>query len=321
MPLSGRDRKGEDQMKKLFSILLAVVMLGSAAISASAAGDHMYLIKDSDRRELTREELWQWDYESLGYILNEIFARHGYVFSSGGKYDNYFSSMPWYKPNPNWRKDSPMNKTEWNNEALVKEVRQEMRATKNYNKGGKNVWSYYSSGFDTIQGFDYVEFKTSQKLAVYSAPSEASWRGANGKAVVSANGAVFSDGTEKGWLLVMYETNNGGVRVGYIDKSKVRGKVEGDVYNAELAFGYLPATVTESCTLTDDPSRQSSVIMTLNSGDKVTFLTNYFDRTSWAYIETTTPDGLVCRGFIPAGALDTGMTDQDTIGEGIEGEG
>lgn len=307
-------------MKKLLCMLLAAMLL-SGVVVTTACADDMYLIRDSDKRELTKDELWQWDYESLGYILNEIFARHGYVFESGGKYDNYFRTMPWYKPNANWRKESPMNKTEWANEALVKDVRQEMRNTKNYNKGGKSVWTHYSSGFDVIQGFEYVEFKTKQKLEVYSAPDSGSWRGASGKASVSVNGAIYSDGAERGWLLVMYETNNGGVRVGYIDKSKVKGKVTGSVYNEEVAFGYLPATVLESCTLTDDPSKQTSAIMTLQSGDQVTFLTNYFNRNSWAYVETKTPDGLTCRGFVPASALDTAMTDEDTVGEEEEYDG
>lgn len=308
-------------MKKLAVMMLVLLMLFSVMVSA-ALGDRMYLIPDSDRRELTWEELWEWDYESLGYILNEIFARHGYVFRSGEKYDNYFSTMPWYKPNPNWRKDSPMSRIEWNNEALVKQVRQEMRDTNNYNKGGKNLWKTYSSGFDVIQGFGYVQFKKSQKLPVYSAPSTASYRGANGKASVSANGAIYADGSENGWLLVMYETNNGGVRVGYIDKGQIKGKVEGETYNQELSFGYIAATVIEDCVLTDDPAKQSTSIMTLRAGEQVTYLTSYFNRNAWAYVETRTPDGLLCRGFIPSTSLDTGMTDEDIIGEGeVEGDG
>lgn len=307
-------------MKKIPSLLLALVLFCTVfTVSASAAGDHIYLIPDSNSRKLTEEELWEWDYESLGYILNEIFARHGYVFRSGERYDNYFSTMPWYTPDPNWRSNNPMNSVEWYNEGLVKQVRQQMRDTKNYNKGGKSVWTHYSSGFDVIQGFDYVEFKKQQKLPVFSAPTEASWRGANGKAVLGTAGAVYSDGTERGWLLVMYETNKGGVRVGYINKDAVKGKVEGSVYNQELSFSYLTASVTANCSLTDDPVGQASVIMTLPAGAQVTYLTSYFNRNSWAYIETTTPEGYVCRGFIPADCLDTGMEDKDTVGEGDNG--
>ena len=119
----------------------------------------------------------------------------------------------------------------------------------------------------------------------------------------------------------MYETNNGGVRVGYINMGKVKGKVDGSVYSTPLNYSYQTATVTAGCTVTDDPARQTTAIRTLNVGDQVTYLTSYFNRNSWAYIETTTPEGLTCRGFIPSSSLDVSMTDQDSAGEGYEGDG
>ena len=73
-------------MKRLLAALLAALLL-CGGLMAVASADRMYLIPDSNTRYLTEDELWQWDYESLGYIYNEIFARHGYVFTSGGKYD------------------------------------------------------------------------------------------------------------------------------------------------------------------------------------------------------------------------------------------
>ena len=81
---------------RVLSLLLLLCLLPAAAL-----GERSYLIPDSDTRELTRDELWQWDYESLGYILNELFARHGYNFIPGEKYDYYFRCMPWYTPNAN----------------------------------------------------------------------------------------------------------------------------------------------------------------------------------------------------------------------------
>ena len=311
-------------MKKVILSLLCLALLMSSLVFTSASGELMYLIKDSDTRQLTEAELWEWDYESLGYILNEIFARKGYDFIPGEKYDVYFRSMPWYTPNNSNDNNrtcySKLSSVEWYNERLVKQVRQKMRDTKNYNKSGKSVWTKYSNGFDVIQGFDYVEFKKSQKLAVYSAPSTSSWRGANGKASVSTNGAIYTDGCENGWLMVMYETNNGGVRVGYIDKSKVSGKVSGSAYNEEVAFGYLSATITSNCTLTDDPATRSTQIMSLPAGKSVTYLTTYINRNAWAYIETYTADGQLCRGFIPANCIDQGDY-EDEIGSGYNGEG
>ena len=308
-------------MKKWLAAWLIVVLMCSALPGAMAAGDRMYLICDSDSRELTEAELWEWDYESLGYILNEIFARKGYDFIPGQQYDVYFRSLPWYKPNNSYDNNDTcyrqLNDIEWYNQKLVKKVRQQMRDWKNYNYGAKSVWDEYSAGFDVLQGFEYVEFKKKQTLAVFSAPSSSSWRGANGKAMVSANGAIFTDGAERGWLLVMYETNNGGVRVGYIDQGKVKGKVTGSAYYADANFSYQPAAVTASCVLTDDPARQTTQIKTLSAGEQVTYLRTYINRYSWAYIETTAPDGRVCRGFIPANCLDTG--NEDTIGNDYQG--
>ena len=80
-------------MNRIAGLLCLALLL--AALSSAAVADRMYLIPDSDTRRLTEDELWQWDRESLSFIFNEIFARHGYVFSAGGKYDIWFSAMPW----------------------------------------------------------------------------------------------------------------------------------------------------------------------------------------------------------------------------------
>jgi len=286
-------------MKRFLALLLVCMMLPCAAMAELA-----YLIPHSNSRQLTEAELWEWDYESLGYILNEIFARHGYNFIPGEKYDYYFSCMPWYTPNENPDNQSAcyskLSSVEWYNEHLVKEVRATMRATKNYNPGGKSVWDYFSTGFDTLQGFDYVELKKNQKLAVYSAPDSSSWRGANGKASVSTNGHLWAAGWESGWLLVMYETNSGSVRVGYVNSSKIKGNVP---INDMLTFEYKTATVTGRCVLTDDPARTNSAIATLGEGATVTYLTTYFNNNAWDYVETAV-NGQVVRGFIPAGKLD-----------------
>lgn len=304
-------------MKRWISVFLIAFLLCPLMVSPTGQAEQMYLIAHSDSRKLTEKELWDWDYESLGYILNEIFARHGYDFIPGGQYDVYFRSLPWYTPNNSNDNNKTcynrLNEIEWYNQELVKQVRQKMRDTKNYNTKGKSVWSNYSRGFDVLQGFGYVEFKTNQSLPVFSAPSASSWRGANGKASVSTNGAVYAGGSEKGWLMVMYETNNGGVRVGYIEKSRVTGKITGDMYYANVSFNYLPSIITENCTLTDDPARQTTQICSLRAGTQVTWLNTYINSNAWAYVETTAPDGRICRGFVPARCVDTGY--EDDIGD------
>ena len=54
------------------------------------------IMPDSDTRKLTRDELAHCDSELLGYIRNEILARHGYPFTKE-KYQEYFGSKNWYE--------------------------------------------------------------------------------------------------------------------------------------------------------------------------------------------------------------------------------
>lgn len=57
-----------------------------------------YLFPGSDSRYIDPEELSGCSDSQLGYIRNEIFARHGYIFQTD-KYNNYFGSKNWYYPN------------------------------------------------------------------------------------------------------------------------------------------------------------------------------------------------------------------------------
>ena len=277
----------------LAAMLLALLMMNAAM------ADRMYVLPDSDTRKLTWEEIDEWDYESLGYAFNEIFARHGYNFEPGQDYDNYFRTMPWYTPNADPRNQvacyPQLSSVEWYNVDLIKQV----RAAKKHNDYGRSIWDSFSTGFDTLQGFDYVRLRSGQTLDVYSAPGSKTWRGAGGKAAVSTNGAVYAAGWEGDWLLIMYETNNGSVRVGYVNGNKVRGGVP---VNTELHFDHDPARVSRACTLTDDPARSGTTIASLSAGTQVTYLTRFYNRSAWDYIEVTV-DGKTARGFVPAGSL------------------
>lgn len=282
-------------MKRILALILVLLMLPAAVLA-----ERMYVLPDSNKRHLTWEEVAEWDYESLGYAFNEIFARHGYDFEPGGEYEYYFQTKPWYQPNGTWnnRRDcySKLTRVEWDNYELIKDV----RAAKRENDWGLSIWDNFSTGFDTLQGFEYIELRSGQSLPVYSAPSTSAWRGANGKASVSTNGAIYAAGWESGWLLLMYETNNGSVRVGYVNSKNIRGGVPMDDY---LTFAYASAAVTERCTLTDDPARTGTAIVTLQPGARVTWLTRFYNNAAWDYVEVTV-NGKTARGFIRAGSLD-----------------
>ena len=54
-------------------------------------------------------------------------------------------------------------------------------------------------------------------------------------------------------------------------------------------------------------------VQTLPEGTRVTYLTTFFNRQPWAYVETTV-GGTVVRGFIPASALDVASPSKDDFG-------
>jgi len=129
---------------------------------------------------------------------------------------------------------------------------------------------------------------------VYTAPSEDSFRCANGKASCSTNEEIGEAGFVSGWLLVRYETNNGGVRVGYIPPKYVRG------FQSEMSspkFDYIPATASGDIIVTDNPLMQGSSYAMLYSGEPFFVLGKYTYYGDWWYIECVV-DGQIARGFI-----------------------
>ncbi|MBQ6174735.1 MAG: YARHG domain-containing protein [Clostridia bacterium] len=269
---------------------------------------------DSDTRQLTEQELWDWDRESLHFMFNEIFARHGFTFDEGGVFYNHFNSLAWYQSTPKTDDQTAYHMTtdlEWRNYNTIKKVLADMNAKGHpYTKQpGANLlswrdihWSYTA---ETLTGFVYVNVPAGQRLEVYSAPSASSWRGANGKAMVNTDGYLYAAGWDNGWLLIFYDltggVNAGGIRVGYVDGSRIRGAG----LNTQLRFSRESAAVTADCTVTDDPLRCGAVITALRAGDTVTYLTTMVNQNgqSWDYIETTL-GGKLLRGFVPAGSLD-----------------
>ncbi|EGN1458932.1 DUF4459 domain-containing protein [Salmonella enterica] len=57
----------------------------------------------------------------LKIMLNEIYARHGYIFRPGGEMDRYFRQQPWYRPRYA-NVDYLITKTEYRNIKLLKEL-------------------------------------------------------------------------------------------------------------------------------------------------------------------------------------------------------
>ena len=290
-------------MKRLVAILFALSLL--LQLAAPALASNFYIIPDSDKRTLTREELWTWQYDALMYIINEIFARHGFHFEPGGKYDNYFRSQLWYRENEEYDTNEEIYKhlvtgVEWQNERVAKEVREEMRARGTTNPNGKPVpnVSYEPPIYGAFSSFQLRYFSPDQRLAVYSGPGTQYHRSADGKAVVSTNGEVYVGGWENGWLMVMYWTNNGNIRVGYTQGKNIKDKIVAP----DLRFDYEPATIARRCVLTDDPVATYQTMATLSEGTRVTYLSEYVNERHWAYIEAVV-NGVPMRGFVEADAV------------------
>ena len=149
--------------------------------------------------------------------------------------------------------------------------------------------------------FTQRSFYGGQTLPVYSGPGHEYVRGANGWAKANTDEPLLAAGVENGWALVMYETSNGSVRVGYVDMAQFQ-------YNtsilklSELRFDYAQATITTGCTLTDDPALNNRSLAFLPQGTRVTYLASLYFHRNWAYIETWV-DGKPIRAFVPADCL------------------
>lgn len=283
-------------MKRCILILLVIALLPLSALAANS-----YIFPDSNRKRLTEAQVWAWQYDALGYAFNELFARYGRPFKPGEKYDNYFQCQTWYKVDPNYPGDGPvLSNLEWDNYTLIKDVRAQMRAMGTTNPTGKPLPRVSDDRISSpLPGFEEVYFKPKQMLKVYDGPGDYYRRGANGKAVMSTNGRCYAAGWESGYLMVMYEVNTGGVRVGFTSSQGFKDKVDLPVLN----FAYTPTTVASRGQVTEDPVRALTPIATLNPGDSVTWLTRYYHRNmNWDYIEFTS-NGQTMRGFVQEGVL------------------
>ena len=303
--------KARNRMLTLF--LALALLLG--LLPAGAGADSLYIIPDSNTRELTYEELWEYQYDTLLYAFNEIFARHGYKFETGSRCYMWFTQMPWYTPNESESSTnhhetySQCSKIENKNVDLIKQVRADMRAAKTTNPKGKGMPVPPSQNVDKPRGFSFVNLQANQKLDVYTAPSTAAYRANDGKAAASTNGAIYALGWENGWMLMLYEANYAGqYRVGYIDGAKLKGTKPN---LQQLSWDGNTVEVLNTVDLTDDPALTGKRLTTLQAGTKVTYLTTMYNSGAWDYVETVI-DGKTARGFIAGGALSMITTEDET---------
>lgn len=289
--------------KGLLALLMVPMLLPLSTGVASEKND-FYIIEDGNQRYLTEAELWDWQYEALGYIYNEFFARHGRAFRPGEKYDVFFRDQAWYAVNPKYHYGL-LNPMEQANEKLVHQVLRDMRAQKTTNLTGKALpHSKEEAQSEDVMSFRSYHLAEGQKLEVYTGPGVNYVRSANGKASVSTNENVKIAGVENGWVVIEYEINNGSKRIGYVNRHGLKDKLDLD----EMEFYYDPGKTAEDCILTDEPDGNETPLMQLKAETSVTLLGPYGE---WCYVEVETEDGLA-RGFIPrSSASGWGQTDEE----------
>ena len=295
--------------KRRVCLFIAVAML---LLPVLAGASNFYLFPDSDTRRLTYEEVAAWQYDALGYAFNELFARHGRPFEPGGRYDNYFQCQTWYRVDPDypwngdrWDDGPRPNNAEWYNYTLIKRVRADMKAQGTTNPSGKPLPPVFDDRINgLLSGFQEVHFGPDQKLQVYDGPGTHYRRGANGKALASTNGRLYVAGWESGWMMVMYGTNNGGVRVGFSSPGDFKDRPN----LPQLSFQYIPTVTLQEAQLTEDPVMALTPITRLPQGTPVTWLSRFYSaQRAWDYVEVN-DNGQMTRGFLTQGTVDPGFT-------------
>ena len=323
-------------MRKMSAILLCCWMLLMSS-AAFACGSYV-LIWDSDTRLLFEEEVRGYHHDTLGYVLNEIFARHGYHFDPNGRYGAHFENLNYIE-----RHDTGFPYVEApeevSNEEIVKGLSdielQNIRLIKRII--AEKQEAHDESGFyanwmcNDLSDMYYcrvvgepspVELPINLQIPVYSGPGEHYLRGANDRAMVSTNDFINAYGFDGDWLMIVYlvDLQTQQTRVGYIHRDAFIRELDHPACYAEehsgyhdpvsqLDFSYTHAVLADDAALTDDPAGVQTPLVQLSRGEEVTVLLQFprkewdkSDTVDWVYVECG--GAKPARGFIPLSALE-----------------
>ena len=140
-----------------------------------------------------------------------------------------------------------------------------------------------------------IKFTGGQKFDVYTGPGAEYIRGAGGRASVSTNDWIQVFGSENGHIMIQYDISAGQMRIGYIDQSALPKSAS----VSPLAFEFADASITSSCSLTDDPLGSRGSLRALSGGQSVKWLAVMGN---WVYVEVSGA-GQPIRGFVPSGSV------------------
>ena len=158
---------------------------------------------------------------------------------------------------------------------------------------------YYSwgSGGGTEVGAKELGVSRDAKLPVYGAPFEEAWRGAGGRAAVSAAEPFLLLGSAQDgeWLLVSYQVDAKAGRIGWIRRPKnMPGTAD------SLSLERALCEIGEDCVLTDDPLGSGREIRRMTAGEQaIALLRIQREDRSWTCVETEA-EGRTVWGFVPS---------------------
>lgn len=140
----------------------------AAAVSADPyyVDPNSYIFADSSERVLTEEEIGALSLQELCYARNEIYARHGYIFSST-ELSDYFNAKNWYwgTLDASAFTDSMLNEAEAENCKALSAAEQAqggyLTDQPGYTYSG--IGSYSSSSAEVSEG-DYIFYDSSSRL-------------------------------------------------------------------------------------------------------------------------------------------------------------
>ena len=250
-------------------------------------------------------------YDTLGYILNEILARHGYHFDPNGKYYHHFSNIDYLYPHcsgfpyeeapaevTNEEIISGLSKIEYKNLSLVKRIRNEKREA-NDESGFYADWCCYETPeelyFKSPYYFNDISLPYNLQLPVYSGPGKHYLRENNGKATVSTCQRIDACGFDGDWLMIAYlvDPDTDQTRVGYIHKDTFVRELNSNICNdpeseypretcyehytpfVQMSFAHTPMTLIADTPLTNDPYGISMPLADLKAGETVTYLASF----------------------------------------------
>ena len=132
---------------------------------------------------------------------------------------------------------------------------------------------------------------------VYEGPGTNYYRSNRGKASYGKGGSARIYGTDGEWLLIGYGLSNGDYRIGYIHNYTLPAKIDPASVHP-LTYAGIQTTITEECSVTDDPVVNAKEIEKLQAGTPVTFLAWYDSKHYRALVEYQSPSLGPVRAFV-----------------------